>query len=132
IVKIDSQGTKQWDKRYGGSGNENLRAATLTSDNGFILGGWSASDSSGDKTNFNWGGLDFWIVMIDSEGNKIWDRNYGGTNHEDELKSIVRTSGNHYMIAGTSYSMASGDKTENNLGQEQTCVLNITANGDKV
>ncbi|HYV90837.1 MAG TPA: T9SS type A sorting domain-containing protein [Chitinophagales bacterium] len=132
IVKIDSQGSKQWDKRYGGTGNENLRATTLTYDNGFILGGWSDSDSSGDKTNFNWGGLDFWIVMIDSEGNKIWDRNYGGTNHEDELKSIVRTSGNHYMIAGTSYSVASGDKTENNLGQEQTWVLNIAANGDKV
>src|SRR5436190_4819988 len=47
IVKINSAGVKQWDKLFGGNGNEGLRTVKQTSDGGYIIAGWSMSGISG-------------------------------------------------------------------------------------
>ena len=70
--------TKQWDKRFGGSSIDDLWAIQQTTDNGFIIGGGSDSPISGDKTTSNLGIGDFWVVKTDANGNKQWDRRYGG------------------------------------------------------
>ena len=41
IIKIDSLGIKQWDKRYGGTKDDALFSLCLTSDGGYLLGGFS-------------------------------------------------------------------------------------------
>jgi len=43
-----------------------FRSMQKTFDNGYILGGWSDSDSSGDKTQHTRGGTDYWVVKTDS------------------------------------------------------------------
>ncbi|MEP7169044.1 MAG: T9SS type A sorting domain-containing protein [Bacteroidota bacterium] len=131
IIKIDSIGNKQWDKDFGGNANDRLSCVIQTTDGGYILGGYSQSDSSGDKTQPSWGWYDYWIVKTDSLGNKQWDKDLGGTSPEDQFGYISQTSDGGYLIAGTSYSNISGDKTENNLGQEQTWVIKTDINGIK-
>ncbi|MBK8415950.1 MAG: T9SS type A sorting domain-containing protein [Bacteroidetes bacterium] len=77
------------------------------------------------------GGLsDYWIVKIDSLGNKQWDRDFGGTSYE-ELDKISETSDGGYLLSGNSFSNISGDKTENNLGAQQTWVVKIDSFGNK-
>src|SRR5689334_15152740 len=49
IVKLDAAGIKQWDKRYGGTDQDILGSVQQTADHGYILGGYSASQNSGDK-----------------------------------------------------------------------------------
>ncbi|MBK9638387.1 MAG: hypothetical protein IPO63_11420 [Bacteroidetes bacterium] len=44
-----------------------------TRDGGYILGGDSASNISGDKTENSLGGYDYWIVKIDAIGNIQWE-----------------------------------------------------------
>lgn len=57
---------KQWKKTIGGNDKDNLRNTFQTLDGGFILGGYSTSGLSGDKTDNSKGNSDYWIVKLDS------------------------------------------------------------------
>ncbi len=131
IIKIDSLGNKQWDKDFGGTSYDILSYLKQTIDKGFILGGRSASGISGDKTQPSWGDFDNWIVKTDSLGIKQWDKDFGGTDVEDALGNISETADGGYLFAGNSYSNISGNKTENNLGLEQTWVVKTDSLGIK-
>ncbi len=101
-----------------------------TTDGGYILGGYSASGISGNKAQNTWGGSDYWIVKIDSLGNKQWDKDFGGTNGE-YLNKISLTYDGGYLLSGNSGSGISGDKTENNMGTLQTWIVKIDSLGNK-
>ncbi len=136
ILKTDSLGNRQWDKRFGGSGGENkLYSIRQTSDKGFIMGGISNSASGADKTEPNWDTTlatsDYWIIKTDSLGNKQWDRRFGGIAEEDEFGNITQTPDGGYLMGATSYSQISGDKSESNLGMEQTWIVKIGPQGNK-
>jgi hypothetical protein len=66
MLKLDADGNKIWDVAFGGSENDYLQDVSLTSDGGYILGGISRSERSGDKTQANKGGYDFWIIKAGS------------------------------------------------------------------
>jgi len=132
IVKVDSLGIKQWDKDFGGTNGDQLFSLQQTADAGYILSGQSISDSTGDKTQPTWGFIDYWIVKTDSLGNKQWDKDFGGTDWEDEFGNVSLALDGGYIIAGTSYSNIGGDKTENNLfGNEQAWIVKTDASGIK-
>lgn len=135
IVKIDSIGNKQWDKRYGGTSNDDLYQLILTTDGGYLLGGFTTSDSSGDMTQHSWGGTDYWIVKIDSTGNKQWDKRFGGSG-SDYLFSVIQTNDGGFMLGGESNSEISGDKTEANWdtsgSTDDYWIVRIDMNGNKL
>ncbi len=131
VVKTDSLGMKQWDKTFGGINSDKLFYAEHTTDGGYILGGFSSSGISGDKTQNTWGFNDYWIVKIDSIGNKQWDKDFGGGDEEEDFGNVLQTSEGGYLVAGTSYSNVSGDKTENNLGIEQMWIVKTDSLGNK-
>ena len=134
ILKTDSIGNKLWDKTFGGSNYDYFLSLNKTNDGGFILGGYSYSDSSGDKTQPNWditfNTADYWIVKTDSLGNKQWDKDFGGTNTEDEFGNISQTQDGGFLFAGSSYSNIGGNKTENNLSPEQSWIIKTDALGN--
>ena len=117
VVKLTANGSKEWDKTYGGNNGEYFKSLQQTQDGGFVLGGWSNSNKSGDKTEDSKGESDFWIVKINSDGTKQWDKTFGG-NDVDDLYSIQQTRDGNYILGGTSFSKISGDKTEANRGCE--------------
>jgi hypothetical protein len=107
IVKINSSGQKVWDKTIGGSDNDISKSIIATSDGGFIIAGNSSSGISGDKTevsnrdkNGN-ANSDYWLVKINSLGQKVWDRTFGTDNH-DYLKSIIATQDGGFIAIGVS------------------------------
>ena len=128
IVKVDSFGNKQWDRDFGGTDYDQLLSLQQTADEGYILGGWSNSGISPDKTQNTWGGYDYWIIKIDSLGNKQWDKDFGGT--DDEFGNVFQTTDGGYLMAGTSYSPISGNKTEVNLGQQQSWIVKTDSLGN--
>jgi hypothetical protein len=132
LVKTDSLGNKIWDKDLGGLNDDNLSVIQPTSDHGFILGGLSESGIGGDKTMASWNNtFDFWIIKADANGNIQWDKDFGGSDIEDEFTSIFLAQDKGFLIAGNSYSPISGDKSENNLGIEQSWVLKLDSTGAK-
>jgi hypothetical protein len=117
ILKIDADGNKVWDKTFGGDGSEFLSSIIETSDSGYLLGGVSESNISGYKTEESRGDLDYWIIKIDSEGNRIWDKTFGG-DKMDYLTSVVQVNDGGYIVGGYSHSDVSGDKTDANRGED--------------
>ncbi|HNQ11774.1 MAG TPA: T9SS type A sorting domain-containing protein [Bacteroidia bacterium] len=110
-VKIDSLGTIQWQKTMGGNDFETLFSIQQTTDGGYILGGDSFSNISGDKTENSRGGDDFWLVKLDPNGNYLWQKTIGG-NMNEWINSVIQTTDNGYLMLGNSGSDISGEKTD--------------------
>ena len=134
IVKTDSIGVKQWDKTYGGAFNDQLTCLQQTSDGGYILGGFSFSQISGDKSEPSRGVSDFWVIKIDQTGVKQWDKRFGASNN-DFLMSIDQTADGGYVLGGTTGSeLVEGDKSEPQKGAAGTTdywIVKINSVGTK-
>ncbi len=50
VVKLDASGTIQWQNTIGGINSDRLYSIAQTADGGYICGGYSISNISGDKT----------------------------------------------------------------------------------
>ena len=130
IIKTDSNGIKQWDKRYGGRQSDYFRYLSQTRDGGYILGGFSNTDKNGDRTESCRGGVDYWIVKIDSLGNKQWDKRFGGTS-DDELWEVKQTRDGGYILGGYSYSDSGGDRTQPSRGNQDYWIVKTDSIGNK-
>ncbi|RDC62761.1 T9SS type A sorting domain-containing protein [Adhaeribacter pallidiroseus] len=130
LVKIDASGNKQWDKTYGGNQEETLKTCLLTNDGGFLLAGSSNSSSSGEKSGDSKGLSDFWVLKTDANGNKQWDRTFGGANN-DYLQGAANTPDKGFILGGTSTSPAGQDKSSSPKGSADFWILKISASGTK-
>ena len=122
----------EWDNIYGGDGTDRLQSISVTPDGGYLLGGYSTSDASRDKTEDSRGEEgreDYWVVKIDAEGNKEWDRTIGG-NTIDYLSTAIALEDGGYLLAGNSFSNVSGDKTEPNKSDSDYWVVRVDAAGN--
>jgi hypothetical protein len=117
VVKLSASGTLQWENTIGGTLNDFALCMDQTSDGGYILGGVSESNISGDKTENSMGDDDYWVIKLDSSGAIQWQNTIGGSN-ADNLNSIQQTSAGGYILGGSSISDVSGDKTENTHGNQ--------------
>ncbi len=127
VFKIDSTGNVLWNRNYGGSSFDWLNSVRSTTDNGYVLCGWSQS-SDGD-VSFSHGLGDFWIVKIDSLGNMQWEQTYGGSLNERGTCIIQNLNGN-YTICGISES-ADGQIT-NNQGGNDFWIISISSTGSLI
>jgi len=83
-VLLDANGNKLNDFVYGGDGGEYLASVIALPGGGFLIGGSTDSDSTGDVSQHLHSALrDYWMIRLDAAGNKVWDRLYGGS-HPDE------------------------------------------------
>jgi len=125
IVKLNSTGNIMWQKSYGGSSADYAESIKQTTDGGYIIAGFSES-TDGDVTE-NYGYADYWIVKLNSTGNIMWQKSYGGSSR-DEAFSIQQTSDGGYIVAGYSES-TDGDVTGNYSEYDYWVVkLNSTGN----
>ena len=129
IVRIDASGNILWDKDYGSTQDDYFQTMERGQDGKYLLAGWSVAGVSGDKTQPSKGGYDLWIIKVDTSGNISWDKDFGGSGNEDEFSSIRVSTDGGYLLGATSYSNASGDKSNNNLGVEQPWILKIDSVG---
>jgi hypothetical protein len=82
IMKLTSTGTITWQNTIGGSDMDALSDVIQTNDGGYLLGGYSSSGISGDKSEANLGSDDYWIVKLDPSGNISWQNTIGGTGRD--------------------------------------------------
>ena len=132
LVKLDAAGAKVWDRSLGGISNDILNGVQQTTDGGYILGGFSYSGVSGDKSQptFGSGDYDYWVVKVDATGTKQWDRTLGGTGF-DNLTSIQQTADGGYLAAGFSNSGVSGSKTQPSRGDFDNWLVKLSPTGIK-
>lgn len=130
VVKYDAAGNLQWQKTYGGSGYDKLEDIVQTSDGGYLLGGYSNSPVSGNKTEgLVSGSMDIWVLKIDAAGTIIWQNDIGGS-QSDYLGSIRETSDGGCIVGAYSSSPVSGDKTEAGKGLTDYWVIKLNSSGN--
>lgn len=125
VVKYDINGNLVWKKTLGGSNDDGVNSIQQTSDGGYILSGFSASNN-GDATKNN-GARDFWIIKLDALGNIVWQKSYGGSN-SDNAFSAKQTNDGGYIVAGHTLSI-NGDVVGNH-GDYDYWVLKLDASGN--
>lgn len=130
-VKIDSTGNILWQNVYGGSGSDAPSSVIRLKNGKYLIGGSSASDISGVKTENSRGLHDYWIVCIDSLGNKLWDKTIGGS-QGDGLWQIIQVSDNGILLYGISNSPISGEKTAASFGLNDIWLVKIDTTGNVI
>ncbi len=99
LIKTDKDGNKLWDKTFGGSKDDRGYSVQETTDGGFIITGYTSSYGAGSK--------DIWLIRTDRDGNKLWDKKFGGTD-SDWGYSVQETADGGFIIAGNTFSYGAG------------------------
>ena len=104
IVKYDVDGEVQWNKNFGGSGGDQFHSVASTPDGGYIAVGESNSTDH-DLTGLYKGGSgeDAIIVKYDTDGNKEWNKSFGGS-RTDRFQSVATSPNGGYVVVGYSFS----------------------------
>ena len=101
VVKLGPTGNIIWGNCFGGSYDENSSSINLTSDAGSIVTGFSTSNDG--QVTGNHGGMDYWVIKLNSSGDLQWQQSLGGS-QDDWGYSIEQTSDGGYIITGDSQS----------------------------
>ncbi|MCF7809749.1 T9SS type A sorting domain-containing protein [bacterium] len=99
VVKTDSDGEMEWSRNYHDGSSEQFRMVKVIDDSSYILAGY------GNSVN---GDNDCWLVKINSDGEVIWSRWYGG-DHWDEFQDVDPTPDGGFILSGTTFSFGAGD-----------------------
>src|SRR5690606_6500573 len=128
IVKLDTFGEIEWENTIGGDDFEYFSQIFQTNDGGYIVSGDSQSNISGDKSENSNGENDFWIIKLNNLGEIEWENTIGGNDLDSRPIAFPSQEGG-YIVAGSSWSNISGDKTVNSKGDEDFWILKLNDEG---
>jgi hypothetical protein len=129
---MDSAGTILWQKRYGGNRLDWPKDIVKT-DYGFIICGSTSSDQNADisQPRKASSGGDFWVLHLDTAGNKIWDKRYGG--NSNNVATCIRPAlGGGYWVSGETDSDDTIDVSEPAYGRTDYWIIRIDDWGNKI
>jgi hypothetical protein len=125
VLKLDIDGNIEWQKTYGGSGNDIANFIRETSDGGFIVAARTSSND-GDVLE-NKGIVNFWMIKLNIDGSIEWQRTYGGSKI-DVAYSIQETHDGGYIVAGWASSY-DGDVKEKKGNTTNVWILKLALDG---
>ena len=99
ILKLSSDGSLEWAKTFGGSGDDRVNSILQTSDGGYALAGVTSS--------FGAGYYDVFLLKLSSDGSLEWAKTFGGSGG-DYANSLIQTSDGGYAIAGYTENFGAG------------------------
>ena len=86
LVKVNAKGAIQWNKTFGGSGNDVAKCLIQTMDGGFLLAGYTNSNVNSQTT---------WVIKTGPSGDTQWNKTYSGKG----ANSMILTSDVKYSLA---------------------------------
>lgn len=113
IVKLNAEGTIEWQHTYGGSKDDIATSLIQTLDGGYGIAGYIYSDDK-DITENN-GNCDYWILKLDSLGKMEWQTSLGDETW-DVANCIEATSDWGFIVAGYTESRDKDFSTINDVG----------------
>lgn len=125
LVKTDAEGNLEWEKSFGGSGDEHNGRIVEVPGNGYLLTG-STNSNDGDVGG-NMGSSDYWVVKITTEGEIEWENNFGGSGFEVPV-SAIPTADEGFIVAG--YTESTDGQINNPHGDFDYWVIKIDQSGN--
>lgn len=115
VLKLSANGELLWDRTFGGIARDYASAVFASGDGGLLVAGQTESRGAG--------GVDIRLVKLDTEGEPVWDRTFGGA-QDDWVRAIIETRDGGHAAAG--YTMSQG------AGLYDVWVLKFDHNGQLV
>ncbi|MEO0286252.1 MAG: hypothetical protein ABIM31_05530 [candidate division WOR-3 bacterium] len=109
MIFSEDDAVSVWQRKYGGNGIDIAYSICPAKEGGYLVAGYTES--------YGAGGRDVYLLKIDENGNKVWERTYGGRS-DDKAYSVCPANSGGYVVAGYS-------------GYE-VYLLKIDENGNKV
>jgi PKD repeat protein/predicted secreted protein len=100
LVKTDGNGNELWNRTFGGPGYDMFYTMNRTNDDGYAI--------TGSTNSFGNGGNDTWLFRVDSNGNELWNRTFGGP-FDDIGHRVKQGEDGGYIIAGWTDSSGTGN-----------------------
>jgi hypothetical protein len=110
LLKLNKEGAIQWQKSYGGSGNQIGRSIGVTKDKGYIVAG--SDESTGAML----------VLKLDSKGEVQWQKTFSHSSDVVNGFSIQQTKDNGFILS------SSIDNVNNQTGS--IGVLKLNEDGD--
>lgn len=129
IVCMDAALNVKWQKTIGGDSIDIPQVVIQTNDGNILCAGYSNSSVSFDKTAANKGGYDYWIVKLDTSGNELWQKTYGGAG-DDYATDLKELNDGSLLISGHSDSEIGGDKSDSSRGYADYWLVKIDFMGN--
>jgi hypothetical protein len=121
VIKLTGNGDIQWQKSFGGSGEDILFSIKPTLNGGYIAAGRTTSND-GDVHGHHGGIYDGWIIKLNTNGFIEWQKCLGGTS-SDWLWSVMQTSDKGYVAAGKANS--NNDDVNGNHGADDFWIVKL-------
>jgi hypothetical protein len=91
VIKVDYNGNVLWTKIVGGKNADSPSYITPSSDDGYLVCGFTFSFGAGNR--------DFWLFKIDDSGKVLWSCTQGNAGYQ-EAYSVIQTSQDQYIMVG--------------------------------
>jgi hypothetical protein len=100
LIRIDAGGGVVWTHTAGGPGIDRVFGTEPTSDGGSVFAGITSNEAAGP--------LDATLVRVDSAGDVVWARNYGGEG-SDVGHSVALAPDGGFLLVGYTDSFGAGN-----------------------
>ncbi len=98
MIKLNSEGTTQWEFTLGGSDIDFPNDIIQTSDGGYLVSGSAIVEPGGNLTCNMHGQADAVLVKLDSARNIEWQHCYGGSGYDGAIRIMELDDG--YLFSG--------------------------------
>ena len=129
VICFDQNDQIVWEKTIGGTNIDLPSDLLISSDQNIYIGGTTKSPTSFEQTNSLYGSWDAWLIKMNSSGNILWDKNFGGT-ALDGFSDLIELPSGNIMAFGSSASSNSGNKTSSSYGSIDVWCLKLNSNGN--
>ena len=129
IIKLNSNGAIEWQKALGGTSSDEAKSIIASSDGGYVVVGVTSSIDGNVVPGSHGTISDAWVVKLNSTGNIIWQKVFGG-NLGDQAFSVTECSNGDLLIAGLS--LSTDGNFAGNHGQQDMWVMRLTNTGNLI
>ncbi len=115
VLRLDENGNVLWQETYGGGKWDRPEDALVTPEGDVIIAGWSYSFSVGED--------DAWVLKLNSDGNILWQKTYGGK-YWDYADAVTLSPNGDIIVVGGTSSFGAGD--------DDVWILRLDPNGNVI